>query len=329
MSDFLDYLTNPSFIKATGKIKIGKEEFGYIYIENEQDKSFWELFFGSDIISNYEFNVSGNPESMTCGTRGKVRFDSLLKSANKHSVFALDSDIDHFTIGRFDRCNEIIENPFVIHTYGYGKESYTNSFVVLDKCLHSYSFYIKNTYNFKTFLESYSSLIYNVYIKFIYLLNENKLANEGDFNQKIIPTSVQLKDMFFLNDYASFKVSITSYEQELDEIIGDNDYLTQADYFNRFGLCSTNVYQFINGHNLEDRIINPIVNEIKCKLIKAEMKSYKGEGATGEMLKNRSGEVKNHFENNVKFSTIKTLSIEFSNCTLFKKAQEQITALVA
>ncbi|ELA7931181.1 DUF4435 domain-containing protein [Vibrio parahaemolyticus] len=328
MASFLDYLTDPDFIKAHGVVKHGNESVGYIYIENEKDISFWKVFFGEEILQSYEFNATKNPDSVACGTRGKTRFDDLMCNANKSAVFALDSDIDHFTPQRFTRCKDIIDNPFVIHTYGYGKESFTNSCEVLNSCLGSYYYFRPSSYRFNTFLESYSKLIYPVLIKFLHLLNTHEdITDESRLRAELIPSEIELCKMYFENDYSSFNASISGFEQELDQLLQGEDFSTTKQHCMRFGLKEENTYQFVNGHDLEDKIVKVIVNQIKCRIISAELDTYKNEGAQGKMIGDRSNELKTHFDEHVRFSTLRNVNQAFLANELFRASQEQITAL--
>lgn len=328
MASFSEYFTNPDYIKAHGIIKEGNENLGFIYIENEKDISFWKVFFGEDVLNSYEFNATQNPATVACGTRGKIRFDELICNANKSAVFALDSDLDHITPNRFKRCVDIIDNPFVIHTFGYGKESFTNSIESLNSCLESYCFFRPSSFKFTNFLENYSSIIYPVFIKFIHLLNHHPdVSDEGEFRKRIIPNQQLLSDMYFDNKFEDALTYFNAYEQELDQLLNDDDVATTIELCSRFGLKQHNTYQFINGHDLEDKIVKVIVNQIKCNLIAEEMDNYKAEGAQGQLLGDRARELKTHFDENVRFGTLRSMCTKYSTNDLFRASQEQLTVL--
>lgn len=328
MASFTEYFTNPHYIKAHGIVKKGNENLGFIYIENEKDISFWKVFFGEDVLKSYEFNATKNPATVACGTRGKFRFDELICNANKSAIFALDSDLDHMTPNRFKRCVDIIENPFVIHTFGYGKESFTNSIESLNSCLESYYFYRPSSFKFTNFLENYSSIIYPVFIKFIHLLNHHPdVSDEGEFRKRIIPNQQLLSDMYFDNKFEDAQTYFSAYEQELDHLLNGDDIATTVELCSRFGLKQRNTYQFINGHDLEDKIVKVIVNQIKCNLIAEEMDNYKAEGAQGQLLGDRGRELKTHFDENVRFGTLRSMCTRYSSNDLFRASQEQLTVL--
>ncbi|MEZ9529537.1 DUF4435 domain-containing protein [Vibrio sp. 10N.286.51.F4] len=325
MASFIDYLTDKDFIKAYLLMNGHAGKCGFLFIENEKDKAFWSTFLGQNLVSKYVFSASHNLGTIQCGARGKARFDSLLPKASDVAIFAIDADIDHLTPSRFDKCNEIINNPHVLHTYGYSKESISNCSAVLDDCLSKFTYFSESPYKFEAFLINYSQIIYPALLKFLYLLNNHEDFNEeSEFNQIIIPQENHLYSMFFDNDYSQFTAVITQYISELDAIINDADVTLNEVAYQYFGLTDTTAYQFINGHNLEERIVDKIVNQIKCRLIKDEFEKYKNEGATGQLLGDRHKELTNHFNENVKFSTLRCHSSAFVDDLVYKQALTQL-----
>ncbi|EGR7968073.1 DUF4435 domain-containing protein [Vibrio vulnificus] len=329
MDNFSDYFTNPDYIKAHGLVKQCNENYGIIYIENEKDVSFWKEFFGSVVLNSYEITATNKGLSVGNATRGKARFEKLLESANKLAIFALDSDHDHLTPDRFEKCQHIINNPFVIHTYGYGKESYYNSIEVLNDCLEKYYFFKPSSFKFNKFLQDYSNIIYNSFIKTIHLLNhDSTFTDQSILSNNIIPQRNVLLDMYFEGDYKEFISSVQAYEQELDKILNDSDISNTTECCSNFGLNANNVYQFINGHDLENRIIHVIVNEIRCRLIKCEMDDFKKDGGKGTALRDRNNEINSHFDDCVNFKTIKHSCCNYKDNPLFINSLSQLSPLL-
>ncbi|MEE3876763.1 DUF4435 domain-containing protein [Vibrio sp. YYF0003] len=328
MASFSDYLTNPDYIKAHGVIRHGDSEKGFIFIENEKDISFWKIFFGEDILKSYEFNMASGPNNELDATRGKPRFERLLKDANKLAIFAIDSDFDHLTPNRYEHCNYLINNDFVIHTYGYGKESYLNCREVLNDCMGGYYFFKPNSHTFCDFLCTFSEIIYRPLIKYLYLLNENKADhNEKEFHNNIIPNKAVLYEMYFNSNYESFVESVEQYEARLDSALSNTDLSDYINMCEKYGLNTKTSYQYINGHTLEDKIINEVVLEIKNRIQQAELSEFIRSGAQGQAIQDRRNELKNHFSNNVNFNTLKNCSKVWIDNILYQTAKENQLAI--
>ncbi|MGR3962742.1 DUF4435 domain-containing protein [Vibrio lentus] len=324
----LEYLVDPDYIKAHGIVKYQNAERGFIYIENEKDISFWELFFGPDILKNYEFNMASGPGAEDDSTRGKKRFEDLLKKANKLAIFAIDADFDHFTPSRFPKCKEICDNKFVIHTYGYSKESYLNSPSVLNDCLSKYAFYKPTGLVFCDFLRSYSNSIYSVLIKYLYLLNTNPaFSDERVFHDAITPRYDTLFKMYFESDHSDFNNNLQRYEATLDAALQGIDLTDHFAMCESYNLTHDTAYQYINGHVLEDKIIDCIVNEIRQRLSIEALESFKNSGANPQDINNRKKEISNFFKNERNFSTMRSTSNKFELETLFDHAKAQLECL--
>lgn len=305
-----------------------KGKQGFLFIENEKDKAHWTKFLGVGFVSKYVFSVSHNIETIQCGSRGKARFDTLLAKASEVAIFAIDADIDHFTPLRFEKCREIIENPHVIHTYGYSKESISNCALVLDDCLEKYHYFDECPYRFSEFLTKYSKIIYPAFLRFIHLLNSNADYNdESDFNRNIIPDEARLYKMFFDSDYCDFQSHIDAFIAKLEEKIGPEGMVLDMEHLASYGFTEETAYQFINGHNLEERIVDKIANQIKCRLVNDSFQKYKDEGAQGKLLSDRRSELNNHFNNDVKFSTLRCNSSAFNDDFVYKLSLNQLGSL--
>lgn len=324
----LEYLVDPDYIKAHGIVKHQNAERGFIYIENEKDICFWELFFGPDILKNYEFNMSSGPGAEEDSARGKKRFEELLKKANKLALFAVDADFDHLTPSRFPKCKEICDNKFVIHTYGYSKESYLNSPSVLNDCLSKYAFYKPTGLVFCDFLKSYSNSIYNVLVKYLYLLNTDPaFSDESVFHDAITPRYNTLFKMYFESDHSEFISNLQTYEATLDIALQGVDLTEHFAMCHSYNLTQDTAYQYINGHVLEDKVIDCIVNEIRRRLSVEALNSFISSGAKGKDINNRRNEIANFFKNERNFSTMRSTSDKFELEPLFTHARVQLECL--
>lgn len=324
-----EYFFDEGYIESYGLMTHSNPDFGFVYIESERDKNFWEFFFGNEILKNYEINFNYKTHSMHCGTRGKVRYRDVYQKANKRAIIAIDSDFDHLTPNRFKHCEHIVSNPFVFHTFAYTKENIINSIEVLDDCLSKYHFCDPSSYRFSEFLFSYSELIHDVCVKFVSTLDFSLNTDESSLYQVVIPSDQELEDMFFNSNYTSFSNRVSNYEKELNKLLKgiDNSHISAG--FTQFGMNKSNTYQFISGHKIEQRVIDVIVKKIRERLHKQAMDAFKDEGAQGVMLKNRNDEITNHFNDMVRFSTLRVNSHKFEENNLYRASKKQLSVLFA
>ncbi|MEG3756022.1 DUF4435 domain-containing protein [Psychromonas arctica] len=327
----LDYGFNSKYIAGYVKFKHGlnSKVQGVIYIENEKDKAFWSTYLGEEIVSRYTFSMASGPDCEETPIRGKCRFEPYLSGASKEVVFAIDADFDFLTPDRNDKCKKICESPYIIHTYGYSKESFTNSYNVIDACLEQYHYFNAHEYRIKDFIENYSKRIYSCVVKYLFLLNIDQVPlNDSEFYNIIIYADCY--SLYFKDEWDSFDNELNALNNKFSNVLvalgaSTNEFETKL---NECGLIETTVYQYISGHKLEDQIIKPIINSIKSALIKEGRESYINSGARGKEISNRQQELVNHFKDNVNFHTLKCSSEAWLDNHLYAISKAQSQALV-
>nr|QWL75355.1 DUF4435 domain-containing protein [Aeromonas hydrophila] len=271
-SDFLSMLFSKSYISALSIVENGKDApiQGYIFVENEMDAHFWSKMLPKNVMSSYSFSTGSGDGSVQSGVRGITRFFKNLDKANELSIFAIDADHYFFKKNIVPEYKEIVENDFIIHTYGYSKESLQNSVENLIDCLDNFKFFHNSDFDFSIFLTRLSNNLYEPFLRFAYTISKNVPPFSEDEFYKFITPNAQLP--FDESEY-----SWGQFALEMDNLIkaivvdDEHEFMTFIESTVSIGLNKDNVYLFINGHVLENNIINPIISEIKSLLIKKKL----------------------------------------------------------
>lgn len=298
----------------------------FVYIENEKDRSFWIDFFGEDALKHYEFNMASGPGSDDDGSRGKARFERNFSRASQGVIFAIDADFDPLTPNRNGKCSMVRSSEYIIHTYGYSKESITLSAINIDAALSRFSYYIECSYRVNDFLQKYSRLIYDCLVKFLYLLDRGEApVDEEEFHRSVIPGDVEAP--FFKGDWSGFSGGLDF----LSGIFAGRDFEGIEEYrsdISQFGLLEDTAYQFISGHEFENKIIRPIIRLIQADLERKEINRLKGM-VTGQQLSDKINEMRKHFNECVPFNALINSLTNWREDGVYMAAKRQVGALMA
>lgn len=307
------------------------EKIGFIYIENEQDKCFWISIMGDNIEDIYEFNPCSTDEQNQL-TRGKKRFLNKLDKACESIVFAIDADFDPITINQNETSKKIYESKFILHTFGYSKESLVFSKENICSALSRYIYYKNHNYSnlMESFLTKISEKIYPILLRYIYSLDCNKqgLLTDEKFHNMLIPPKQRytiLHESFFDRNWIEFDKFLEAVKFTELGLIEQPCFQPCEKYMRHvqeIGLTQENAYQFINGHSFVNRILTPIIEEITNRIAHSEMTGYQTLAGT-KQYDQKVSEIKNHLRKEKNFITIINMLDNWKSNALFLKAKEK------
>ncbi|EJG1628776.1 TPA: DUF4435 domain-containing protein [Vibrio parahaemolyticus] len=326
-TDFLDTLFSKEYIKATTKVKEGKEAQtkGLIFIENEADQAFWEKLLGKKHLSRYDFSMASGPGMDDNFTRGKKRFYKNLERANEYAIFAIDADFAQFTPNRDKYHAEILKNKHVIHTNVYSKESVLFCIDNLNQAIEKYRHQHAHGQTFTSFIEVYSNTIYRPLINFLFSFNEKiETLNEEEFHKVITPDP----DTFITGDWSTLEESVSDFMKH-------NDYSSHKRFeefiesTKAFGLNNDTAYQYISGHHLEKKIIKDALNSLKKKIIAEFIDTLEKGGVSSRIIHERRKEIENHFRLKCCFPTLIEQSTSHLNGDVHKLISSQFSNMLS
>lgn len=233
----------------TGRIEaksfLARKKIIEIYVESQEDVTFWRKIFSYKDIRS----IDVKPVRHLKGSNGKGEILRSISDGDltpgRSLLVAIDSDYDYL------KCinSKFYNSPYVFQTYAYSIESYYfYPQHVLEACLNA-----TNTSNippdmFKVTeaFECWSAKNYANFISF--------LKDDNKDSSKAIYSSLSNLD-------------ITTAEEAPE--LGD------CDEFRAKGLNNLNLYLFINGHKLEEKV-KLITKRVTNWLINREHQSIKG-----------------------------------------------------
>lgn len=297
MKDFSDFFTDPNYAQSYAR---SEQCAGIVYIESEHDIEFWQGVFEQSTQQKYTFKVGTSDQPHV---RSKTLFNDMYDSANAKALIAIDSDFDYLANNRSDIAEVINNNPYVLQTFVYAVENLNLEVNTLDDCVAKTRFFVRHEYTVSAFLLQYSAVIYPLLMRYLYLMNYRVAGtpDESDFHRVI--TSFDLNQLYFDNNWDDFCAHIDIMQVELNQMAAADDFDGFEQRVRQKGMSSDNSYQFINGHVLEERIVQPLMLNILNQIKAQELARIKASFATNEINK-RKKEMDKHFDKRCAFDTL-------------------------
>jgi uncharacterized protein YoxC len=266
-----------------------------VWVESQVDVTFWRKRFSSQniICDQKEIIWEFKPIRLFSGTNGKSEIMTNIKNdelkLGPHLLVAIDSDYDYL------RGNDknIYTSPFVFQTYTYSIENY-NYYPgqIVEACLTATN---NSSYPLKDKVEeAFKKWSFQNYDDFIRFIKQDNSASK----ESVYKSLDQIEH-----------TTPTELEDKTNKVLCD-------DLYNK-GLQLDNVFLFVNGHKLEDKV-KKISRAITSSLRQAAHQAIKGntEQATKDIRK--------QYNNSITCPNIQLTALEKGELPLMEKINSDL-----
>lgn len=338
MTDFQDFVNDENYLGTLCQVYF--DSVGLAYVEDRSDINFWSL-----IIDKKKYKITVFTRD-NCHYYGKDTLEKQYDTANKHCIIAVDGDFDYIC-PISDNAKKMISSPYILHTFGYGRESILYNYNFLSEVVNKIIFSQDVQFDIINLIDLISEEHYDSLVMYLFLRkfdNNRLLSNFGGpdkFHEKLELDHNRCKELvvlyensLILNEEAVeiIRNNLRSLESELFSLIEENFSKDELDIYKEelvnLGLTPKSTYRYINSHILEERIILPILRNIKeCqkkKEIASIMETYETDSDT---VRSRKQQIQKHFDIKCGIDTIvhsESLTMShYLNDDLFKRISEK------
>ncbi|MDM8564795.1 DUF4435 domain-containing protein [Candidatus Halobeggiatoa sp. HSG11] len=259
----------------------GEEKLITVFVESEDDIPFWK-----DIFDKSNLRTKIYPGSQTSPARGReevlkharLKYDKdgskfEITGVGKYLILCVDSDCSYLLKNRTENSKKINGSPYIFQTYTYSIENYKCYAESLHKIVKRATLNdnAQTLFNYVDFLKKYSTIIYDLFVYFLYYYTKEEYANVriDDFSDIIKLSQVDTlsqgeKTLAKLTEIVKDK--LTTLDKIPDTQI--NQFKTKL---NKLGVKPENTYLFIKGHTLFDEIVCKFLTPITSNLKKQKI----------------------------------------------------------
>ena len=299
------------------------------YVESYDDVYFWRTVLGRFEDETRVFDILLPSHNQHLDRGKKAAIANMLRGVGKDMIACVDADYDYLLQGGTPMSQEILQNPYIFHTYAYAIENYHCYARGLHETCVMVTLNDHALFDFPRFMESYSRAVFPLFVWHVTFLRRPKMTMHFDmsaFNKTVVLPAVRLRDPQAAIDTLSKKVRAKIYQLEHNFPRLKEVQQEEADRLEKLGIRADNVYMFIQGHHLFDGVVAPVVQQV-CDQLRNEreteiqQKALHSEQARTELscYENSLGKVKMMMKKN----TFYVFSPEF------QRIQEDITRYLA
>ena len=246
-----------------------------VYVESYDDVFFWRSVLGRYEDDKLTFDIMLPSRNQHLDRGKKAAISNMLKGVGRDMIACVDADYDYILQGATEMSRQMLENPYIFHTYAYAIEN----FQCYAKGLHETCVMVTlndhRIFNFERFLLSYSQTIWPLFVWHVVFLQRRKMTMHFDmceFNKVVVLPSVRIQNPQWAIEYLSKKVRAKMFQLErrfpkLKDALPETERMLRD-----LGINDDNTYLYIQGHHLFDLVVSPVVQTV-CDILRNEQEN--------------------------------------------------------
>ena len=246
-----------------------------VYVESYDDVFFWRSVLGRYEDDKLTFDIMLPSRNQHLDRGKKAAISNMLKGVGRDMIACVDADYDYILQGATEMSRQMLENPYIFHTYAYAIEN----FQCYAKGLHETCVLVTlndhRIFNFERFLQSYSQTIWPLFVWHVVFLQRRKMTMHFDmceFNKVVVLPSVRIQNPKWAIEYLSKKVRAKMFQLErrfpkLKDALPETERMLRD-----LGINDNNTYLYIQGHHLFDLVVSPVVQTV-CDILRNEQEN--------------------------------------------------------
>lgn len=249
----------------------------HVLVEDEADVRFWRdlLEFAAPDkvyeINPFQINSFGHIST----TKGKYHLLQDTSRYGKTFIACVDSDYDYL-LSDTSYYKQALQCPYVIQTQVYSFENFTcDSRTLNDVC--SYTSACNSSYDFVSFCDQLSSILYPLLKWSLYFCSVNKddaFKVDSEW-RSVLPsdkgTDKKTEKELLCEVRTLVSEKITFFQKAYPELQQDVDALAQ-ELNSKYGLDRSNALEYVQGHALFSYILNVLVKPEHKRLFEEHIK---------------------------------------------------------
>ena len=234
------------------------------YVEGYEDIFFWRSVLSELEDEEHYFEVMLPSRQHKIERGKKAAISRLLSDVGEDMIACVDADYDYLLQGVSQSSHLVLSNPYVFHTYTYAIENlqcYAPSLrnVVVSVVLNDH-----NIFDFETFMQHYSEIIYPLFVWNIWYYRSTHYC---DFTMTQFNHAIEMGEI----DINAPQQALTKLAKKVGRVVRDlqeknpsatEEYQQVATDLERLGVTPHNTYLYIHGHHLLENVVEPLLNRV-------------------------------------------------------------------
>lgn len=238
-------------------------------------ESYDDIFFWRTVLSRFEdetryFEVMLPSRANLQRGKKSVLMNLMSKQVGEDMIACVDADYDYLLQGATVVSREIIDNPYVFHTYVYSIENYQCYAPSLHNVAVSVTLNDHIIFDYTDYLQKFSEAIFPLFVWNIlfYRNDDYDMLSISDFNKVIVTGNFKIANPYEAIVNVRYKVGRRIARLQKQNPKAKKSYLALKEELKRLGVTEQSTYLYIQGHHLFDNVVVPMMKRVCDSLIK-------------------------------------------------------------
>lgn len=278
------------YIAAANRLKSKKARRRIVaYVESYDDVLFWRVLLGQYEDETRFFEVMlPSRENLERGKRSVLM--SLVRDGRlgRDMIACVDADYDYLLQGVTETSALVSGSPFVLHTYAYSIEnmqcyapSLHNTCVMVTLNDHA-------IFDFNDFMRQFSECIYPLFVWSIWHYRRNLY---GRFTISEFCRFIEIGNVDIDHPELTLYMLRGKVQRKTAWLRGHNpdakeSWVALKEELRSLGVRPDNVYMYIQGHHLFDKVVLPLVGRVCDRLVRERESEIKRQSVHSTQMRN-------------------------------------------
>lgn len=241
------------------------------YVESYDDIFFWRTVLGKFENNRRYFEVMLPSKGTLQRGKKSVLMNLIAGGAGQDMIACVDADYDYMLQGATETSQQILNNPYVFHTYVYAIENYQCYAQSLHDVCVMVTLNDHAIFDFDDYMTQYSETCYPLFIWSIWAYRTGNYPkfSISDFCRVIDPGGFSMDAPENSITHLRHKVGKKVHMLQQRFPKAKTQYLKIKAELRDLGLTPQTTYLYIQGHHIFDTVVVPIMSKV-CNRLRQE-----------------------------------------------------------
>lgn len=242
-----------------------------VFVESYDDIFFWRNLLDDVENENYYFEVMlPSRKSLQKGKKSAL-MNIIGKGLGVNMIACVDADYDYLMQGTSDVSRMVCRNPYVFHTYTYAIENYQCFAPSLHNVCVMATLNDHAIFDFEGYITAFSKIVFPLFVWSIWCY---RTRNHIAFSMADMCQIITVNDCNIQNPEQTLQrlsrrvnVKIAWLQHHFPQARGGYQKLREE--LQNLGVQPETTYLFVRGHDVFDKVVAPLVEEV-CTALRKE-----------------------------------------------------------
>lgn len=271
---------NSQYIEAANHLTSKKARRKIVaYVESYEDVFFWRMVLGrfEDDTRYFEIMLPTRQSHLDRGKKAAIA--SMLHGVGRDMIACVDADYDYLMQGASANSRQLLESPYIFHTYVYSIESYQCYAPGLHDICVMATLNDHHIFDFERYLSEYSRAIYPLFVWNIWCYRTPNYVHFtlSDFLRIVDPGIVRLRDVRNALQVVRMKVERKTRQLALEYPEFEDEREDLERELAQLGVTPDTTYLYIQGHHLFNKVVAPVMQKVCDTLVQERERQIKSQ----------------------------------------------------